>query len=216
MPVPPWALLSSCVRHGGCGWKQIPGFHSRTASTLERKQVVEKQGWAGGVGRGGTIVINAADAALCSASGQHYHFQISSPNCLKIPAAFQILFKSLCDFVYFPFKKNSDLFLPSSSFSSACLQAYLCPLPVPHSVYIKQASSPLSSSLLPSPPLSSLRPIIPPLVFLSSPPFSTPYHSLPLPPCIHRPLRDTHTNTHTGLSPVMWSPGMCVCTGLSE
>lgn len=77
------------------GWKQIPGFHSRTASTLERKQVVEKQGWAGGVGRGGTIVINAADAALCSASGQHYHFHISSPNSLQIPAAFQILFKSL-------------------------------------------------------------------------------------------------------------------------
>lgn len=200
-------------------WMEADSWISLTYSEYPRKETGGGEagvGWWGGVGRGGTILINAADAALCSASGQHYHFQISSPNCLKIPAAFQILFKSLCDFVYFPFKKNSDLFLPSSSFSSACLQAYLCPLPVPHSVYIKQASSPLSSSLLPSPPLSSLRPIIPPLVFLSSPPFSTPYHSLPLPPCIHRPLRDTHTNTHTGLSPVMWSPGMCVCTGLSE
>lgn len=86
----------------------FPGFHSRIAGVIERKQVAECGGFGGAGGwtwRGGAIVINAADAALRSASGQCSHFQKSPLNSLQIPTGFRNPFKSSCNFSYFfPFR----------------------------------------------------------------------------------------------------------------
>lgn len=94
----------------------FPGFHSRIAGVIERKQVAEcggfrgEGGWVdverkGRWGGGGAIVINAADAALRSASGQCSHFQKSPLNSLQIPTGLRNPFKSSCNFSYFfPFR----------------------------------------------------------------------------------------------------------------
>lgn len=55
------------------------------SGAIERKQVAEYVGGEGGRKGGGAIVINAADAAFCNASGQCSHLQKSPPNSLQIP-----------------------------------------------------------------------------------------------------------------------------------
>lgn len=80
---------------------------------IERKQVAE---YGGGEG-GGAIVINAADAAFCSASGQCSHFQKSPPNSLQIPAGLQNPFRSLCNFSCFPLFLDHHLLLTPEIFS---------------------------------------------------------------------------------------------------
>lgn len=55
----------------------------------------------GAGGWGAAIVINAADATSCIASGQCSHFQKSPLNSLQIPTGLRNPFKSPCDFLYF-------------------------------------------------------------------------------------------------------------------
>ena len=88
-------------------WMRIPGFHSRIAGPLKGNRWRSTEG----AREGGAIVINAADAAFCSASGQCFHFQKSPPNSLQIPAGLQNPFKSHSNFFYFPLFLDHHLFL---------------------------------------------------------------------------------------------------------
>lgn len=78
------------------------------SGAIERKQVAENAGV-----REGAIVINAADAAFCSASGQCSHFQKSPPKFLQIPAGLCNPFKSFCYFLSLPLFLDHHLFLTS-------------------------------------------------------------------------------------------------------
>lgn len=68
------------------------------SETVKRKQVAEYSmggvGW-GMMGGGGAIVINAANADLCSTSGKRSHFLKSPPKSLQIPAGLENPIKPL-------------------------------------------------------------------------------------------------------------------------
>lgn len=87
------------------------------SGAIERKQVAEYGG-----GEGGAIVINAADAAFCSASGQCSHFQKSPPNSLQIPAGLQNLLKPFCNFCFLTITYYSLLYcLTCSKLIFSCI-----------------------------------------------------------------------------------------------
>lgn len=109
----------------------FPGFHSRIAGPLKGNR------WqsTAGVREGGAIVINAADAAFCNASGQCSHFQKSPLNSLQIPTGLHNPFKSPCNFffLFFHFSWPSPpshsffrLHLISSSLPSFAFCIFLC------------------------------------------------------------------------------------------